>query len=265
MSAFAGDTAAAGTTVSSIATEAWPPELRLSSMNGLGLLAEAYICLDSLDFAGAEDILRDTQTYLRITEYWPLLTTARLLAKLGLGQGQAEAERITRELAVTPAPPGAGDNTATEHLYAVLAAAWMASGDHREAGRILADKPEDSPHLAAARVSWLLGAQRDREAIQQGIALLDLPGHTIRTRAETQTMAAVAALREGESELAWLWLSAAAVAWESYGARMHIALMDPEIAGCCGSSRASKSPRAYGVTSTVRSLAFPQSVWSPRR
>ncbi|MFT3872590.1 MAG: LuxR C-terminal-related transcriptional regulator [Nocardioides sp.] len=225
--AFAGETMAAEAIVTSIDGSAWPPEMRQTSLNGLGLLAEAYVCLDRHDFERAAAVLRDTHAYMRTNEYWPFVTSAWVLAKHGLGQAHAEAERVTRELAGTTPPPGAGDNVATAQLHAVLASAWMASGDHRAARRLLEAQPEDSPFLASARVTWLLGARRDGEALQQTRLLLDLPGHTIRSRVETQTVGAVAALRQGEAEPAWLWLNSAAVAWETSGPRMHVALLDP--------------------------------------
>ncbi len=227
ISAFAGDTIAAEAIVSSIDGNAWPPEMRGTSMNGLGLLAEAYVSLDRHDFERAAAILRDTRAYMRTNEYWPLITTAWVIAKHGLGQAHAEAERVTRELSGATPPPGVGNNVATEQLHAVLANAWMASGDHRAARSLLEVQPENSPHLAAARVAWLLGAGRDGEALQQTRPLLGLPGHTVRSRAETQTAGAVAALRQGEPEMAWSWLNSAAVAWETSGPRMHVALLDP--------------------------------------
>ncbi|MFT4229500.1 MAG: LuxR C-terminal-related transcriptional regulator, partial [Microbacterium sp.] len=93
--------------------------------------------------------------------------------------------------------------------------------------RALDGLPEASPHVAAARVAVLLGAERDREALRRARALLDAPGHTLRTRAHVQTLGAVAALREGEPEQAWAWLNDAALAWERYGPRLHVALLAP--------------------------------------
>lgn len=227
ISAFAGDTAGATAIMSAIDADAWPPEMHGTSMNGLGLLAEAYIRLDAHDFTGAEQVLHDTQSYMRTNEYWPFMTAASVLTKHGLGLAQAEAERVTRELTAADAPPGVGDNVATQALYAAVAGAWMAAGDHRTARRILEDRSSDSPFLAAARVTWLLGARHDKEALARAREQLELAGHTIRTRAETQTAAAAAALRCGQPELAWSWLSAAAVAWETTGPRVHVALLDP--------------------------------------
>lgn len=226
-SAFAGDLSRARVLSASIDLEAWPIEWRDSFMNGLGLVADGYARLDALDFSGAADVLRDATSYIQTAEFWPFLTGISVSARHGLGQARAEAERVTRELAGLVPPPGVGDNVATERLHAVLALAWLAGGDQRAAARALDGQPDDSPHLAIGRIAVLLGAGRDRQALQLVRELLELPGHTIRTLAETRTFGAVAALRQHEPDLAWSWLSAGAVAWETYGPRVHVAMLAP--------------------------------------
>ena len=57
--------------------------------------------------------------------------------------------------------------------------------------------------------------------------LLELPGHTLRSRAATQTFAAVAAVRQGMPDLAISLLNSAAVVYETYGARLHVATLSP--------------------------------------
>ncbi|MCW5951211.1 MAG: NACHT domain-containing protein [Propionibacteriaceae bacterium] len=225
--AFTGDLGRARTLSASIDTDAWPVETRKSYMNGLGLVADGYACLDALDFAGAAEVLRDAESYIQTAEFWPFLTGVSVVARHGLGQARAEAERVTRELAAAVPPHGVGDNVATEHLHAVLALSGLAAGDQRQAAQALEGQPIDSPYLASARVAVLLAAGRDAEALRLARRLLELPGHTIRTLAETQTVGAVAALRQGDAELAWTWLSAGAVTWEAYGPRLHVALLAP--------------------------------------
>lgn len=225
--AFAGDTVQAAELVVSIDADAWPPEMRASSMNGMGRLAEAYVCLDALDFAGAADALRESGTNPRTSEYWPFLTAAAVNSRHGLGHARAEAERVTRELEDPVTPPGVGDNVATENLYSTLALAWLAAGDQRTAARLLSQRAAESPYLTAARVASLLVSGRDRAALEHAQQGLELPGHTTRTRAETQVFGAVAALRQREPELAWTWLGAAAVAWETAGVRVHLAFLEP--------------------------------------
>lgn len=227
ISAFAGDLPRARVVAASIHTDSWPVELRQSYMNGMGVVAEGYARLDELDFAGAMEALRATESYLHIAEFWPFLTGIAVAARHGLGLGRAEAERVTRELGGPVPPPGVGDNVATERLHALLSLAWLAGGDQRQAVRLLGGQPDGSPHLVIARIAVLLGAGRDRDALRLARDLLELPSHTIRTLAETRTIAAVAALRQNEPDQAWSWLSAAALAWESYGPRMHVALLAP--------------------------------------
>jgi LuxR family maltose regulon positive regulatory protein len=223
--AFAGDVSRARNLLARLETDAWPEERRGTYLNGLGVVAEAYVHLDALDFTEAARVLRDTDCFTPTTEFWPFLTAISMLTRHGLGQAHAEAQRVARELAGTT-PPAVGDNVATEHLHAMLAFSWIAGGDHRAAARVLDAGRPGSPYLAGARTALLLSAQRSREALREAQASLELPGHTRRTTAETQTFAAVAALREGERDLARRWLDDAAVMWETYGTRVHVALLD---------------------------------------
>ncbi|MFT4219196.1 MAG: LuxR C-terminal-related transcriptional regulator [Microbacterium sp.] len=226
-SAFSGDVARGSALLSSIDTHAWPDEFRGSYMNGMGVVAEGYALLDAMDFAGAVELLRSTESYMQTAEFWPFLTAISVAARVGLGHGRAEAQRVTRALAAPLPPPGVADNVATEHLRAAVALAWMAGGDHRAAEDILDGQPEDSPYLAAARVACLMASGREDDALKRARTLLELPTHTLRTRAETQTAAAAAALRRDERELAREWLDDAAIVWETYGPRAHVAMLPP--------------------------------------
>ncbi|MBL5974489.1 MAG: hypothetical protein D3X82_12205 [Candidatus Leucobacter sulfamidivorax] len=227
-SAFAGDITRARTMSAMIDREAWPAELRRSYMNGPGLIAEGYDCLDALDPAGALEVLHDAESYMPMAEFWSLLAGISVAARHGLGQSAAEAHRIRQRLAEEPMPPpGIGDNVATERLHAMIAIALLDSGDRRSAEEVLALAPEDSTFAAFARIAAMLDARLDRESLSLTRRLLELPGHTIRTRAEVQTMGAVAAMRLGLSEQAWTWLSGAAVAWETHGPRAHVAMLAP--------------------------------------
>lgn len=225
--AFAGDLRRARTYSAAVDMDAWPTEFRLSFMNGPGLIADGFYCLDALDFTGAVDVLRDASSYLATAEFWPFLTGISVSARHGLGQGLAEARRVMRELAETFPPPGVGDNIATERLCGSLALALIAGGDRRGAAELLESQPESSPHLASARIALLLAEGSDREALRRAEKLLELPGHTTRTRAETQTSGAVAALRRGDRDRGWAWLGDSALAWETYGPRAHVALLAP--------------------------------------
>lgn len=227
INAFAGDLVRARAAFRAIDDDAWPAGLRNTYLNGPGLIAEGYELLDALDFTGAIEHLRGTVPYNHTAEFWPFFAGISVSARHGLGQAHAEAIRISAELAEPVPPPGVGDNVATERLQAAIALAWLAGGAHREAVGALADQPATSPYTAAARVAILLAEGRDDEALRRTSELLDLAGHTIRTRAELQTYGAVAALRAGDAERAWRWLNAATLAWESYGPRMHVALLTP--------------------------------------
>lgn len=225
--AFAGDIAKAKALQLAIDTSAWPDDLKQSYMNGLGIVAEGFIRLDNLDFAGALDVLSESESYIQTAEFWPFLTAISMAARFGLGQGLAEAERVSVELSMPVPPPGIGDNVGTETLAAWLAHLWLQGGDARRAAQVLGEQPLDSPHLAWARLDALLDAGRHRQALDLATDLLDLPGHTLRTRAATQTVAAVAALREDAPDQAISFLNSAAVIYETYGPRLHVATLAP--------------------------------------
>lgn len=225
--AFAGDLTRARTMSTMIDREAWPAELRRSYMNGPGLIAEGYDCLDALDPSGALEVLRDAESYMPMAEFWSLLAGISVAARHGLGQSAAEAHRMRQRLAEPMPPPGIGDNIATERLHAMIAIALLDSGERRAAEEMLASAPEDSPFAAFARIAVLLDARLDGESLSLTHRLLGLPGHTIRTRSEVQTLGAVAAMRLGDTEQAWAWLNAAAVAWEAHGPRAHVAMLAP--------------------------------------
>jgi len=225
--AFAGDLTRARAFQAAIDTAAWPEGLQQSYMNGLGLMAEGYARLDAMDFAGALDLLSEAESYMQTAEFWPFLTTISVLARQGLGQAQAEAERVTAELEGSQPPPGVGDNVATEHLHAVLAHAWIDAGDPDQAARLVRTQPEDSPFVASARIGVRLRDGRSSAALQRARESLELSGHTHRSRAAVQTIGAVAALRQDASDLARRWLNSAAVSYETYGLRAHVAMFAP--------------------------------------
>lgn len=227
ISAFAGDLARSRALLATIDLAAWPGDNRQSYLNGLGLVAEGHARLDALDYGGALDVLAEAASYLQTAEFWPLLTAISVAARHGLGQARPEAERVTAELRRATAPPAIGDNVATEHLLAALALAWIEAGDLAAAGELLEGRRPASPYLAGARGALLLADGREGEALALLQDLDDAPDHTLRTRAATRTVGAVAALRLGRPEPARDWLNTAAVIFETYGPRAHLALLAP--------------------------------------
>ncbi|OYC97800.1 LuxR C-terminal-related transcriptional regulator [Microbacterium sp. Yaish 1] len=226
LTAPAGDTVRARALLATLDRSTWPLQApRPVSANGLAVVAEAWISLDALDFAGAAKQLKLAPTESQ-SECWPLVTATSLAVWHGKGFAAAEAERVSTELERSDLP-GVGENIASRQLHAALALAWLAAGDHRRAAEVLEAQPSDSPYLSHARVMWLLAERRDAAAFEQAEAELARTGHTIRSRAEVQTSGAIAALRVGDEERAWAWLGAAALASDHYGARMHVALLPP--------------------------------------
>ncbi len=225
--AFAGDIAQANALLATIDWDAWPLELRESFMYGMGVIAEGYALLDAMDFPGAIKVLQAAGSYIHTAEFWPLLAGISVAARIGAGQAGAEARRVASALAYQMPPHGVGDNVATETLYGLLAFAWMAAGDHNAAAEVLDRHLPVSPHLAAARVARLLAAGEDEAALALAFEMLERRDHTLRTRAETQTFGAIAALRLEQLETARAWLDDAAVVWEMHGPRLHVALIAP--------------------------------------
>lgn len=223
--AVVGDVSKATAIAVTIDRGAWPEEFQQSYMNAMGLIAEGYARLDDFAFREALELLGQSESYIQTAEFWPFLTTIAMTARLGLGQSGAEAERITAELSRSTPPPGVGVNFATEQLHATLAALWLAAGEPARAQSVLEAQPDGSPHLAAVRLVALIDAGRHREAHDRAPHLLALPGHTIRSRAATQTAAAVAAARQGDDEQAVVLLHGAMVAYEAYGPRVHLLLL----------------------------------------
>ncbi|MEZ3162164.1 LuxR C-terminal-related transcriptional regulator [Microbacterium sp. BWT-B31] len=246
-SAFAGDMVRAQAFMASIDADADSVSLRRSSMSAMGMVAEGYRLLDALEFQNAADKLLDTDANTSTSEFWPFFTAISVSARTGLGQGVAEAERVAAELA-GQRPPGIGDNVATDHLHAVLGRAFLAAGDRRAAAGVLDSRPPDRAHLAPARIVRLLVDDRVEDALTLAIAALDLPDHTLRTRADTRTVGAVAALRCGDRELAWEWVNAAAATWETSGPRQHVALLtaaDRRLLDELAVEKASRAVAAY--------------------
>jgi LuxR family maltose regulon positive regulatory protein len=257
--AFTGNIARAKAVLASIDTDAWPVELRRTYMNAPGLIAETYAQVDAMDFEGAVKI--------QTAEFWPFLATLSVTARQGRGQAHAAAQQVTRELTGAVPPPGTGDNVATASLHGAVARAWIAAGDLRAAGRLLDSQRADSVYTAAARIELLLSAERDREALALSDELLAAADHTLRTRAETLTVAAVAALRRAETERAWDWLSEAAVTWETYGPRHHVAMLtttDRRSLLDLSLDRDSSLLRRYLELPAGRSVRQPAVVLTPR-
>ncbi|MFD4957893.1 LuxR C-terminal-related transcriptional regulator [Microbacterium sp. NPDC058389] len=223
-SAFAGDMGRAQAFLASVDPAAWPEGMRRSYLSALAVVTEGYRLLDAMDPQGAADVLLETDAYTPTSEFWPYFTAISLSARVALGQGVAEAERVAAELA-GPTPPGVGDNVSTDHLHAVLARAFLLAGDRRTAGRVLDGCSPERAQLAAARIARLIADDQGPAALALARSALDLADHTPRTKADTRAVSAVAALRCGDPELAWAWLNAAVSTWETLGPRAHVAML----------------------------------------
>lgn len=225
--ALSGDEKRSAVLARLVNEDAWPSGHRLSSLEAPAVVADSCALLDNFDFLGALDRLRDAEQYMPTSDLWPLLANISVMARFGRGTGVAEARRIAEQIFAEVPHLGVGDNIATERLRGSLAITFAAAAEYSESERMLEGLSENSVFIGFARILRFLKVDKDEQAFREVQRLLSLPGHTIRTTAELQTVGAVAALRVGQSETAWHWLVSAVTAWDSFGVRVHVALLDP--------------------------------------
>lgn len=225
MSALIGRMDRANALLAGVDHEAWPPEQRHTHMNGLGIIAKSLAHLDAFEFSASADVLHDADSYMQTSEFWCFIAGLWVSTRHGLGERLAPPPSGRREGWRNRPRARAWERTTPRR--GALGLALIADGEIRPAERMLAGAPGDSPCVAAARIGLLLASGRDREAFERAAPALALAGHTVRTRAETLAFAAAAALRVDEEQPAWTWLSEAAVAWETYGPRLHLSALPP--------------------------------------
>ncbi|GAB3190947.1 LuxR family transcriptional regulator [Nesterenkonia suensis] len=206
---------------------AWSTDHQPRRTEAMGVLARAFTHLDSFRFDAALDELQKAADDIAVAESWPFLAQASLIAHQGLGQGEAEAARISRDLLRPSASPGVGSNSATEALRATLASAWLSVGNTRAAREALEPVHTKSPHTSAARVLLGLSEQQRPPSMEHIETLVELPGHTIRTLAHAKLASACASLHSGDGMRTWKWLSAAAVDWAAHGVRSNVIFIPP--------------------------------------
>lgn len=202
--------------------DAWPRDHEHSIMNGLGVVGAATLRLDAFDCSGALDDIAMADSYIHTTEFWPLFTWATMNARLGLGEAWAEAHRIEEALASTPVPLGVGSNLGTAAVEGMLAILWLSTGQLAKASALLEQESNCPGQFAPAQLLHLILSGETEAALRELPGLTAKFGHTIRSRAATLTLGAVAALREGNKTTATSLLERAAALSHSHGARAHL-------------------------------------------
>lgn len=197
-----------------------PRDLERNYMDILGRVGEGHQLLDRFDFAGATEAVAGATAHT--AEFWPVVTSVTMHARLGLGHVSAELHRVTSLLTATPPPPGTGDNFGTVLVHNGLAILNLAAGRHSSAAVILERYRAADPHIAPARLLSLLLSDRSDAILRILATILESPDHTYRSRSATLTIGAAAALQRGNSELAANLLEQASVLWEHFGTRSQL-------------------------------------------
>lgn len=219
LSAIAGRSREAAHYAQMVDAEAWPRDHAYSYVNALGRIGNSILLLDGFDFAGALAEYDGCEAFMHTGEFWPFLTWTLLQARLGLGEGGPEVERIADVLQSTPAPPGTGENFGTAMLNGLLAIARLGQGRSRDAAAILQAPTRWPGQLAPAQLLSRLSAGDAAAALNLVPRLEEQAGHSIRSRTSVATIGAAAALRVGSVDAAGALLDRAAALHEEYGAR----------------------------------------------
>lgn len=222
---FLGRSADAQVAMGQIDDDAWPGNHRQTYLNVMTLVGDGYLALDDGDPARALRLVEDARTYAPIAEFWPFVTSVGLHAQLALGNGLAEARRVEDLLSGPFPPPGFGDNVGTRATRNLLAIAWLAGGRVAKAARVLAECDPSWPEVVPARLLHTLVAGPEPVALERVLGWLNLPGHTVRSRAATLVLGAAAMLRRGDDALAVSMLGQADALQNHHGVAAHLDLV----------------------------------------
>lgn len=199
--AFAGELPRARAARDRIDPAAWPRDHAAIYLNAMTTAGNSQLLSDELDFDGALEVI-DRGWYTETAEFWPFITVARVLARIGAGQALPEARRVQALLDAAVPPNGVGDNVATRTLWGLLAMAWLSAGRVGAAERILSAQGERAVELTTAHAAHLLLTDRHDELLAKLPRWLATPELTVRDRVATLALAAAAALRAGDEALA---------------------------------------------------------------
>lgn len=201
---------------------AWASGGQRSIPHALGVTGHAALCLDEFDHAGALRAYEGAEWLLEVAESWPFITWVLMHARLGLGEGRAEAHRVEAALAMSPRRPGLGSNLGTAALLNTLAILWLADGNVGKARPLLRTSTRCRGQLAPGKLLDRLLTGDPALAVRSVADLLAEPGHTVRSAAAVDTLGAAAAVRAGNEPTARTLLERAASRHELYGVRAHL-------------------------------------------
>jgi LuxR family maltose regulon positive regulatory protein len=199
---FTGDLPAARDARARVDPHGWPRDSESTYLNAMTRIGEGFLQLDALDFSAALDTIAGSPSFTGTTEFWPLFTLVATHARLGLGAGLSAARQVDPSLRAAIPPHGTGDNAVTRALWNLVAISWLAGGRVAKAERILAAGSPRAAELVPARVLHLILTERESSAVERLARWLALPRHTVRSRAATLALGAVAARRAADDRLA---------------------------------------------------------------
>lgn len=192
----------------------WGP--RTKAVEGLGA---GLLLLERWDFAAAEAHVEVEQT-----PRWDPIRSWREWLRLHVALGRGTHDRAVRELTVAweegagPGQFGLGAAALTN----AMAICWLASGNVSRAHQMM-DSAEAHPgQTAPARLLSEIICSGPESALHLATRLRVEPGHTVRSRAAVETLAAAAALRTGGTQLAEQLLAEAATLHAEHGCRAHL-------------------------------------------
>lgn len=225
----------------------------------LGVLGQAVLRLDELDFSGAVHEFDRARWLMDVAESWPYITWVLMHARLADGQAGAEARRVAEALSTRPGPPGIGQNLGTTALLNALAVLWLADGRAHDAHSLLRSDTPCPGQLAPATVLHQLVTGDPAGAVRDTVALLTQPGHTIRSTTAVETLGAAAALRGGNVATCLELLERATARYEVFGVRAHLLYVpDSDLMALrdVAHSRQRSAAEAYlaGVSSPIRDV-----------
>ena len=231
--AFMGSNSATEQALEMIDPTGWPRNHEESYLNVLGTAGKAMWLIDHCDYDGAEQLLARSEHFCARTEFWPFTTSAMMQARLALGHGRREAERINalpspagRSLGVQNS--GVGKNLGTAAMHNMLAVLWLSAGQPRKAAAVLNEYPPGHHHVAPARMLLHLLTGNATAAVSEYSLAVTAHGSTPRTRAALHSLGAVASLRLESPANALTLLRKAFIVFQTTGVKTHLILIPAE-------------------------------------
>ncbi|WP_083508824.1 LuxR C-terminal-related transcriptional regulator [Arthrobacter alpinus] len=231
--AFMGSNAATQQALEMTDPTGWPLDHDASYLNVLGTAGKAMWLIDQSDYEAAEQLLARSEHFCARTEFWPFTTAAMMQARLALGHGRREAQRLDALLSPAERSLGAqnsgiGKNLGTAAMHNMLAILWLSAGQPRKAAAVLNEYPHGHHHVAPARMLLHLLTGNATAAVSEYSVAVAAQGNTPRTRAALHILGAVASLRLESPANALKLLRKAFIVFQATGVNTHLMLIPAE-------------------------------------